>query len=188
MVGRDQHPQIVPGHAGLRPQRTTPFHGGMPPHVADSLWWSTFNDPAKSKIAGKVAAARFPLWSEPDPAVAWDDIWGWAIPNRSRRSARSSPEVLEAMMLTRKARSSLESDRRPAANTTFWRRSRRADPFMKLLKESCSTPPTRSRRLFFPQWPAAQGFNDTVSKAVTGKREDIAKVLAEAHAGSKGAQ
>ena len=29
--------------------------------VADSLWWGQFNDPAKSKIAGKVAAARFPL-------------------------------------------------------------------------------------------------------------------------------
>src|SRR5262249_19723801 len=29
--------------------------------VADTLWWGTFNDPAKSKIAGKIAAAPFPL-------------------------------------------------------------------------------------------------------------------------------
>ncbi len=29
--------------------------------VADSLWWGTFNDAAKSKVVGKVAAARFPL-------------------------------------------------------------------------------------------------------------------------------
>ena len=33
---------------------------------------------------------------------------------------------------------------------------------------------------YFPQWPAVhKAFNDTVTKAVTGKREDIAKVLAE---------
>ena len=29
---------------------------------------------------------------------------------------------------------------------------------------------------YFPQWPAVhKAFNDTVTKAVTGKREDIAK-------------
>ena len=34
---------------------------------------------------------------------------------------------------------------------------------------------------YFPQWPAVhKAFNDAVTKAVTGKREDIAKVLAEA--------
>jgi len=33
---------------------------------------------------------------------------------------------------------------------------------------------------YFPQWPAVhKAFNDAVTKAVTGKREDIAKVLAE---------
>ena len=48
--------------------------------VADSLWWGTFNDPAKSKIAGKVAATRFPLGPDRAKPFAWDDIWGWAIP------------------------------------------------------------------------------------------------------------
>ena len=56
--------------------------------VADSLWWGTFNDPAKSKVAGKVAAARFPLGPS-RMTFAWDDIWGWAIPKSSRRSASS---------------------------------------------------------------------------------------------------
>ena len=33
---------------------------------------------------------------------------------------------------------------------------------------------------YFPQWPAVhKAFNDAVTKAVTGKREDIAKVLAD---------
>jgi hypothetical protein len=33
---------------------------------------------------------------------------------------------------------------------------------------------------YFPQWPAVhKAFNDTVTLAVTGKREDIPMVLAE---------
>ena len=33
---------------------------------------------------------------------------------------------------------------------------------------------------YFPQWPAVhKAFNDAVTKAVTGKREDIGKVLSE---------
>ena len=42
--------------------------------VADTLWWGTFNDPAKSKIAGKVAATRFPLGPDRAKPFAWDDI------------------------------------------------------------------------------------------------------------------
>ena len=43
---------------------------------------------------------------------------------------------------------------------------------------------------YFPQWPAVhKAFNDAVTKAVTGKREDIAKVLADNAASvSKAAQ
>ena len=43
---------------------------------------------------------------------------------------------------------------------------------------------------YFANWPAVhKAFNDTVTKAVTGKREDIAKVLAEgAPSVSKAAQ
>ena len=37
--------------------------------VADSLWWGTFNDPAKSKIAGKVGRHALPARSQPGQAV-----------------------------------------------------------------------------------------------------------------------
>ena len=55
------------------------------------------------------------------------------------------------------------------------------EPFMKLLKEAVLDSPDKVRgAYYFPQWPAVhKAFNDTVTKAVTGKREDIAKVLAE---------
>ena len=60
---------------------------------------------------------------------------------------------------------------------------------MKLLKEAVLDSPDKVRgAYYFPQWPAVhKAFNDTVTKAVTGKREDIAKVLAEgAPAGQQG--
>jgi len=55
------------------------------------------------------------------------------------------------------------------------------DPFMKLLKESVLDSPYKVRgAYYFPNSPAVhKAFNDTVTKAITGKREDIAKVLAE---------
>jgi ABC-type glycerol-3-phosphate transport system substrate-binding protein len=151
--------------------------------VADSLWWSTFNDPAKSKIAGKVAAARFPLGPNRTQPFAWDDIWGWAIPKSiAPERKKLAKKMLEAMMLDEEGQIKLwKATGAPPPNTQFWPQIAAADPFMKLLKESVLDSPDKVRgAYYFPQWPAVhKAFNDTVSKAVTGKREDIAKVLAE---------
>ena len=70
----------------------------------------------------------------------------------------------------------------PPPNTQFWPKIAAQDPFMKLLKEAVLELPDKVRgAYYFPQWPAVhKAFNDAVTKAVTGKREDIAKVLAEA--------
>ena len=69
----------------------------------------------------------------------------------------------------------------PPPNTQFWPKIAAQDPFMKLLKEAVLDSPDKVRgAYYFPQWPAVhKAFNDAVTKAVTGKREDIAKVLAE---------
>ena len=69
----------------------------------------------------------------------------------------------------------------PPPNTEFWPKIAAQDPFMKLLKESVLDSPHKVRgAYYFANWPAVhKAFNDTVTKAVTGKREDIAKVLAE---------
>jgi ABC-type glycerol-3-phosphate transport system substrate-binding protein len=151
--------------------------------VADSLWWSTFNDPAKSKIAGKVAAARFPLGPNRTKPFAWDDIWGWAIPKSiAPERKKLAKQMLEAMMLDEEGQVKLwKATGAPPPNTQFWPKIAAADPFMKLLKESVLDSPDKVRgAYYFPQWPAVhKAFNDTVTKAVTGKREDIAKVLAE---------
>src|SRR5438477_595884 len=151
--------------------------------VADSLWWSTFNDPAKSKIAGKVAAARFPLGPNRTQPFAWDDIWGWAIPKSiAPERKKLAKKMLEAMMLDEEGQVKLwKATGAPPPNTQFWPKIAEADPFMRLLKEAVLDSPDKVRgAYYFPQWPAVhKPFNDTVTKAVTGKREDIAQVLAE---------
>ena len=79
----------------------------------------------------------------------------------------------------------------PPPNTQYWPKIAAQDPFMKLLKEAVLESPDKVRgAYYFPQWPAVhKAFNDAVTKAVTGKREDIAKVLAENAASvSKAAQ
>ena len=90
--------------------------------VADSLWWGTFNDPAKSKIAGKVAATRFPLGPNRAKPFAWDDIWGWAIPKSiAPERKKLAKEMLEAMMLDKEGQKKLfKATGAPPPNTEFW--------------------------------------------------------------------
>ena len=151
--------------------------------VADSLWWSTFNDPAKSKIAGKVAAARFPLGPNRAKPFAWDDIWGWAIPKSiAPERKKLAKQMLEAMMTDEEGQMKLwKATGAPPPNTEFWPKIAAQDPFMKLLKESVLDSPDKVRgAYYFPQWPAVhKAFSDNAIKALTGKREDIGKVLAE---------
>ena len=67
----------------------------------------------------------------------------------------------------------------PPPNVKMWDDIAKQDPFMMRLKEVSLdiTPPTHAA-YYFPKWPAVhKAFSDTVIKAVTGKREDIAKNL-----------
>src|SRR4029078_8169678 len=138
---------------------------------------------AKSKIVGKVAAASFPLGPNRSKPFAVDDMWGWSIPKLiSPQRKKLAQAMLNAMMLDKEGQIKLfKATGAPPPNTEFWPEIAASDPFMKLLKESVLDSPDKVRgAYYFPQWPAVHSaFNATVTKAVTGKREDIAKVLAE---------
>ena len=60
----------------------------------DTPLYGKYNDPAASKVAGKVAMGRFPLGpSTTKKGVAWRAAWFWAIPKAiapNRRSSRRS--------------------------------------------------------------------------------------------------
>ncbi len=151
--------------------------------VADTLNLGMFNDPAKSKISGKIAAAAFPLGPNRARPFGWDDIWGWGIPKSAAPERKKLvKEMLSAMMMDEEGQMKLwKATGAPPPNTQFWPKIAEQDPFMKLIKESVLDSPDKVRgAYYFPQWPAVhKAFSDTVVKAVTGKREDIAKVLAE---------
>ncbi|MBI3515678.1 MAG: extracellular solute-binding protein [Proteobacteria bacterium] len=151
--------------------------------VADTLWWATFNDPAKSKIAGKVAAAPFPLGPNRKDPFAWDDIWGWAIPKSiTAERKKVAKQMLDAMMMDEEGQVKLwKATGAPPPNVSFWPKIAAQDPFFGVVKAAALDSPFKVRgAYYFAQWPAVhKAFNNTVTKAITGKREDIAKVLAE---------
>ena len=85
--------------------------------VADSLWWGTFNDPAKSKVAGKVAAARFPLGPNRDQAVRLGRHLGLGDPEIDRAGAQEARQADAGSDDARRGRpdQDVQGDRRAAA-------------------------------------------------------------------------
>src|SRR6266436_1866176 len=68
--------------------------------VGDSVYWATFNDPAKSKVAGKINITYFPLGPNRKEHFAWNDIWGWAIPKSiSVERKKAAKQMLSDIML-----------------------------------------------------------------------------------------
>ena len=101
--------------------------------VSDSVYWGTFNDPAKSKVAGRVGIALFPLGPLRKEAFAWNDIWGWAIP----KAVPAERKALAKRML-----SDIMSDE--AGQTDLFRKTGAPPPNMqlwdKLAKRTITTP------------------------------------------------
>jgi ABC-type glycerol-3-phosphate transport system substrate-binding protein len=151
--------------------------------VADSVYWATFNDPAKSKVAGKVGVIYFPLGPNRKEHFAWNDIWGWAIPKSvSAERKKVAKTMLSDMMLDEPGQLNLwKATGAPPPNKQLWDKIAQGDAFMQQLKKVSLDVPGKIRSAYyFEKWPAVhKAFSDAVIKAVTGKREDIPKALAE---------
>jgi ABC-type glycerol-3-phosphate transport system substrate-binding protein len=151
--------------------------------VGDSVFWGTFNDPAKSKVAGKINITYFPLGPNRKEHMAWNDIWGWAIPKAvSAEHKKLAKQMLSDMMLDEEGQIELfKKTGAPPPNKSLWDKIAKDDAFMRQLKKVSLDIPNKVRSAYyFQKWPGAhKAFNDAVTKAVTGKREDIAKSLAE---------
>ncbi len=85
--------------------------------VADSLWWGTFNDPAKSKVAGKIAAARFPLGPQPPEELRLGRHLGLGDPEVDLARAQDARQGDAGRHDGRRGRpdEAVEGDRRAAA-------------------------------------------------------------------------
>jgi ABC-type glycerol-3-phosphate transport system substrate-binding protein len=149
--------------------------------VADSVYWGVFNDPAKSKVAGKVSIAAFPLGPRRTTPFAWNDIWGWSIPISVPADRKALvKEMLSHMMSDEAGQIALwKKTGAPPPNQELWAKIAQTDEFMRLLKKvSLDVPGKVHAAYYFEKWPAAhKAFSDVVIKAVTGKREDIERSL-----------
>jgi ABC-type glycerol-3-phosphate transport system substrate-binding protein len=151
--------------------------------VGDSVYWAAFNDPAKSRVAGKIGIGYFPLGPNRKEPFAWNDIWAWAIPKAIPAERKAlAKRMLSDMMSDEAGQIELwKKTGAPPPNMALWDTIAKTDPFMQQLKKvSLDVPGKVHAAYYFEKWPAAhKAFSDAVTKAVTGKREDIPKALAE---------
>src|ERR1700730_12048547 len=151
--------------------------------VADSVYWVTFNDPAKSKIAGKVAIGYLPLGPNRKEHFAWNDIWGWAIQKSISPERKTlAKKMLSDMMFDEEGQIELwKKTGAPPPNKGLWDKIAQTDPTMQAIKKTTLDVEGKVRgAYYFEKWPAVhKAFSDVVIRAVTGKRENIATVLSE---------
>ena len=151
--------------------------------LVDSTHFGRFNDPKKSKIAGKVGLARWPLGPRRNTAIAWNDIWGWAIPKGAPEERKAlAKQMLGAMLTDIEGQiEQWEKTGGPPPNLDAWDAIADKDPVFRQLKHAVFdiTPPMHAA-YYFPNWPAVhKAYSDVSIKALTGAREDIPKVLQE---------
>jgi ABC-type glycerol-3-phosphate transport system substrate-binding protein len=151
--------------------------------VADTTYWNDFNDPAKSKVAGKVGLAQFPVGPMGKGVENWDEIWGWAIPKAIPAERKAlAKKMLSAMMLDEEGQIALwKKTGAPPPNVTLWPKIAKTDPFMQNLQKYYLDPPHITHSAYyFAKWTAVhKAYNDAMTTAVTGSRADIPKALAE---------
>ncbi|HEY9461347.1 MAG TPA: extracellular solute-binding protein [Paralcaligenes sp.] len=150
--------------------------------VADTTYWNDFNNPAKSKVAGKVGLAQFPLGPMGKDVRNWDEIWGWAIPKTvSAEHKALAKKMLSDMMLDEEGQIALwKKTGAPPPNVTFWDKIAATDTFMQQLKKYYLDSPHKVHSAYyFSDWPAVhKAYNDAMTTAITGNRADIPKALA----------
>jgi multiple sugar transport system substrate-binding protein len=149
--------------------------------LVDSTHYGDFNDPNKSRIAGNVGMATFPVGPQGEQPVAWNEIWGWAIPQGVPEERKQAAKAMLGAMLSDidGQVQQWEDTGGPPPNMEAWDVIAEQDPVFAKLKEVVFEAhiPTHSA-YYFPNWPAVhKAYSDAVIAAVTGAREDIPAVL-----------
>jgi ABC-type glycerol-3-phosphate transport system substrate-binding protein len=149
--------------------------------LADSTFYGAFNDPVKSKIAGKVSIAHFPLGPNRKPGdyFVLNDIWGWAIPKALPEERKKlAKQMLSAYLADEEGQIQMwNKTGGPPPNMDVWKKIH--DPFWERVRAfNLDLKPSVHGGYYFANWPGMhKAFSDVVTKAIIGKREDIPKVL-----------
>jgi ABC-type glycerol-3-phosphate transport system substrate-binding protein len=150
--------------------------------VADSTFLGTFEDPKKSKPAGNVGMARFPLGPMSKGQRSWIDIWGWSIPKSSpSERQKAAKALLGAMMTDYEGQIGMwKATGGPPPNTKTWAMLDKDDPIWKQLKSILFDSEHVHDAYYFRNWAVVhKNYSDALIRAMNGSREDIPKTLAE---------
>ncbi len=150
----------------------------------DTPLYGKYNDPNASKVAGKVAMGRFPLGpSSTKQSVAWRAAWFWAIPKAIPAEQKKLAKELLSYLT--------ESDE---VQRDIWTATGGIPPVIRIQQALAREDPLFQQikaalmdvqfgivpAYYFKQWPEVHAtFSDIATKALSGKREDIGKVLSE---------
>lgn len=149
--------------------------------VADTTFLGTFNDPSKSKVAGKVGMARFPQGPRSKGQRTWTDIWGWSIPKAvPTEHQKAAKELLGAMMTDLDGQlEQWKSTGGPPPNTKAWEQLQESDPVWQRMADILFKSEHVHDAYYFRQWAALHKvYSDILIGAMNGERGDIPKALA----------
>ena len=149
--------------------------------LVDSTHFGEFNDPKRSRVAGKVGMAPFPTGPRADRPTSWNDIWGWAIPKTVPADRKALAKQMLSFMLLDEA-GQVEMWKRtggPPPNVKLWPKLAAEDRTFASLKHAVfDQRPLTHSAYYFETWPAVhKAYSDVVIGALSGKREDIAQAL-----------
>ena len=151
--------------------------------LVDSTHFGEFNDPKRSKIVGKVGMAPFPVGPRAKQPTSWNEIWGWGIPKGVPADRKVlAKQMLSAVMADEEGQVAMwKATGGPPPNVKLWDKIANQDPdFRSLLNAVFNQKPVAHSAYYFAEWPAVhKAYSDTVIRALSGKREDIQKVLEE---------
>jgi len=151
--------------------------------LVDSTHYGDFNNPKKSRIAGKIGMAPFPMGPRRDKPVSWNEIWGWAIPKGISAEHKAAAKKLLGAMLT-DIDGQVEMWKKtggPPPNMKAWDVIAKQDPVFAQLKHAVfDQEHPMHAAYYFPNWPAVhKAYSDTMIKALSGAREDMPQVFKE---------
>ncbi len=149
--------------------------------VADTTMLGQFNDPRRSRVAGRVGMAGFPLGPSRKEPIAWNAIWGWAIPIAVAPDRKAlAKAALGAMLLDIEGQVTLwNSTGGPPPNQRVWSLLAENDPVMRATRTyALDLDQVVAGAYYMPQWPAVhKAYSDGLIEAVIGPRDEIPGTL-----------
>src|SRR5258705_12284923 len=127
-----------------------------PLREASEVTWAHDSRPTKPRAPGKVATPSSPPAPTRHEPMAWNDIWGWAIPKSAPAERKAlAKRMLSDMMLDEEGQRELwKRTGAPPPNKELWDKIAKDDGFMqKLQKFNLGVTNKVRSAYYFEKWP-----------------------------------